>query len=116
MRNRAIENGMSLFGGVLLGAAAMYLLDPETGRRRRQYIREMTGEALSGTGDVLGATLERAREVGSHLSEKAREYGHGVADATESSTSAISSLGGRIGELGQSVIDRARGIGRNVGR
>ena len=35
MRHRKTENTFALLGGAVLGAAAMYLLDPEAGRRRR---------------------------------------------------------------------------------
>ena len=40
------QSGFSLLGGALLGAAAMYLLDPESGRRRRSNVSSLAEDAL----------------------------------------------------------------------
>jgi len=42
------------------GAAAMYLLDPETGRRRRSLVRERTGGAARDMQESLRATRRDA--------------------------------------------------------
>lgn len=57
------------------GAAAMYLLDPETGRRRRSLVRERTGGAARDVQDSLRAARRdaanrmrgRLAETESHL-------------------------------------------------
>lgn len=43
------------------GAAAMYLLDPETGRRRRSLVRERTGGAARDVQDSLRAARRDAQ-------------------------------------------------------
>src|SRR4051794_6473579 len=53
-----ITNLMSLVGGTALGAAMMYLFDPETGRERRAHLGETTGHAMHEAGEALGSTWE----------------------------------------------------------
>lgn len=92
---RKTENMMSLVGGALLGAAAMYLLDPETGRKRRENLKEHAGDYLDSAGNVLhsgwdkisdragdvGAVIaDRARDVGSDWSGRAKDAGSGLTD------------------------------------
>ena len=56
-----------LFGGVALGASAMYLLDPRDGGRRRALMRDQVVRATNKTGDALDAlgrdAANRARGV-----------------------------------------------------
>ena len=40
------QNMMTLLGGALVGAAAMYLMDPEMGQRRRKYVAKQAGDYL----------------------------------------------------------------------
>jgi osmotically-inducible protein OsmY len=52
------------------GAAAMYLMDPETGRRRRALVRERSGGAARDLQDsVLGAGRNAANRVRGTLAE-----------------------------------------------
>src|SRR5688500_4249702 len=109
MRHRKTENTMALLGGALLGAAAMYLLDPEAGRRRRQTLRETTGDALGRAGEAIGPTLEtlteRAREAASRLTESAAALGSAAAeragDARDSGSSMLGSLGESLSGFGR---------------
>ena len=122
MRYPRKDNTLSLLGGAVLGAAAMYLLDPEQGRRRRAQIGEVTGEALRATGDAVGPAwetiAERVREASSRLAEgaggaaeSARETGSsaysGARDTLSDWTDALGSLGRRFtrraGEAGSSA-------------
>jgi hypothetical protein len=84
MRHRKTEDTMFLLGGALLGAAAMYLLDPESGRRRREHLAETTGDALGRAGEAVGPawdTLrERAADLGGRLSDSASAFGVSAAD------------------------------------
>src|SRR5688500_19797106 len=89
------QSSMALLGGALLGAAAMYLLDPEAGRRRRGNLSQATGDALGRAGEAIGPTLEtlseRARDVGSRLTDHAASFGSTVAGGA-------ASLGSRFSE------------------
>src|SRR3954470_9177394 len=94
MRHRKTENTMALLGGALLGAAAMYLLDPEAGRRRREQLAESTGDALGRAGEAIGPTWDRisegARDLTGRLSEQAAAFGSSAADRASAFGSAAS--------------------------
>jgi osmotically-inducible protein OsmY len=81
------DNTLSLLGGAVLGAVAMYLLDPEAGDRRRRQIAEASGEAARATGDTLGPIWERvsdaAKTAGLGIAGGAAALGHGAAEKYE---------------------------------
>jgi len=56
----AIRTGAMLIGGLGLGAALMYVLDPERGKRRRALVKDKAVRAAHKTSDVLDA---RARDL-----------------------------------------------------
>ena len=56
MNTNATNNGLGLLGGIGLGAALMYFLDPERGRRRRGLVRDQIVHLFSKTDDAVGAT------------------------------------------------------------
>ena len=133
MRNSKTENTMALLGGALLGAAAMYLLDPEAGRRRRESLREATGDALGRAGEAIGpawdSLSEHARDVGSRLAagaaavgssaaDRASSFGSAAAeraaDARDSGSDWLSGWGDAISNFGHRFTRRARGYGRSA--
>lgn len=109
------ENTMTLLGGALLGAAAMYLLDPEAGRRRREYLRESAGDALGRAGEAIGPTIEslseRTRDVGGRLAEGAAALGAGAASAGSSAVYGASHLGSAAAERASDAASTARDTG-----
>jgi gas vesicle protein len=139
MRHRKTENTFALLGGAVLGAAAMYLLDPEAGRRRRATITESAGDALRATGEAVGPAWEslsdRARDIGQRLSEGAQSMGSSLSDraagARDSARdagsgaydSARGALGGAYGSARdtasnwmESLGDWGRGFGKRAGK
>jgi osmotically-inducible protein OsmY len=64
----AIRTGAVLLGGLGLGAALMYVLDPQRGKRRRALVRDKAVHAAHKTSDRLDA---RSRDL--------RNRAHGVA-------------------------------------
>jgi osmotically-inducible protein OsmY len=64
------------------GAAAMYLLDPETGRRRRSLVRERSGGAARDLEDsVRGAGRDAANRLRGRMAEtKSHMAGEPVGD------------------------------------
>jgi hypothetical protein len=68
---------LSLAGGLGLGAALMYLFDPEAGQERRQHAAERAKGAMETGGAALGTALHTGGEAASSgwesLSTKARD-------------------------------------------
>lgn len=52
-----MNTGMSLLGGVGLGAGLMYLFDPNVGRRRRALLRDRAIGALNHLDDYVATTM-----------------------------------------------------------
>src|SRR5437762_14369114 len=74
---RAAEDGLMLLAGIGAGLAAMYLLDPQHGGERRQYLRRRAGAAMETAGETLGSAWnnvsERASDAASNLKERGGE-------------------------------------------
>jgi gas vesicle protein len=92
------QNMMSLLGGALVGAAAMYLLDPDVGARRRKYVKQQAGEYLGDAGERLQSgwenVAEGARDWGGTIAQKAQKYGHRLADQGQDIGSDVSETAG----------------------
>src|SRR5947209_19515165 len=82
MRSRSM---FSFIGGALAGAAAMYLLDPETGERRRRMIASQAEDCMEGTKDLLQSGWEK-------VSDHAGDWGHSIADKAQNYGSRISDM------------------------
>jgi hypothetical protein len=102
---------MKLLGGALLGAAAMYLLDPESGRRRRQTLAAGTGEALGRAGEYLGPAWERVSEGAASLGSAASDR---AAEARDSASGWFSGWGDALGSFGRRFTRGARGYGEDA--
>lgn len=106
-----IGSGLSLIGGAGLGAALMYLFDPEQGERRRAQLGETASGALQGAAERFSGTWQDLAHRAGDLSEQLKAHAAGLADsasdaagqATDSATS-----------MGQSLLDRARRLGQAI--
>jgi osmotically-inducible protein OsmY len=111
------DNTLSLLGGAVLGAVAMYLLDPEAGARRRRQIAETTGEAAHTASERLQPILERvgdtARNVGLGIAGGATALGHGVAERYEDvrDSRRVRHFGDHVSDLGHRAAERFRRAG-----
>lgn len=77
-RNRLIDNA-TLVSGMILGATAMYIFDPQQGRRRRALARD---RAVRGA-HLLGRWMScRARDLGNHAIGRAAEWRSEMRDRT----------------------------------
>lgn len=75
-----MNKGLSMIGGVGLGAALAYLYDPEMGNRRRAMIRDKAVRALNKTGEAVETT---ARDVQHRLIGTVAELRSRVEEAGE---------------------------------
>ena len=111
------DNTLSLLGGAVLGAVAMYLLDPEAGDRRRRQIAEASGEAARATGDTLGPIWERvsdaAKTAGLGIASGAAALGHGAAEKYEDvrDSRAVRHFGDNARGFGYSVAEKFKRAG-----
>ncbi|HEY1684214.1 MAG TPA: hypothetical protein VGG19_05600 [Tepidisphaeraceae bacterium] len=69
---------ITAIGCSLLGAAVMYVLDPDSGRRRRGYLRD---QATSGVRSATEAVTQKGR----HLRNRAQGMYHDASKAVQSS-------------------------------
>jgi uncharacterized membrane protein len=76
-----MERQGKLLGGIILGAGAMYLLDPDRGTRRRSLLRDQIAHARHKVGDGLAATARdtRNRAAGAAAELRSR-FQHDQAD------------------------------------
>jgi gas vesicle protein len=79
----------------MAGAAAMYLMDPESGRRRRKYLKEQAGDYLEGAEEMIGTGWEtvaqKARKLSGNAVDKAQDYGQRVVDQARDLGSSLQS-------------------------
>jgi nucleoside-diphosphate-sugar epimerase/osmotically-inducible protein OsmY len=69
------REGALLIGGIGLGAALMYLLDPDRGRRRRTHLRDQAVHAAHAVGDAADATARQLRHLRNRAQGVAAEMG-----------------------------------------
>jgi gas vesicle protein len=107
MKSRSM---MSFIGGALAGAAAMYILDPEMGERRRKMIASQAGDCMEGTKDILQSGWDKvsdyAGDWGHTVADKAQQYGSSLSDMAHDTASNWSS---RAQDAGSSLADTAGG-------
>lgn len=108
-----IEAGVSLVGGAGIGAALMYIFDPEAGEQRRQKARSAADDALAVAGDRLAGTWhtlsDRADDVAHSLSASA---GRLASSAHNLASSARENVGG----YADSAAERASSYGRGASK
>jgi gas vesicle protein len=118
------DNTLALIGGAVLGAAAMYLLDPESGERRRREVAERTGDAAGRAGDAVAPLWERvadtAKSFGSSVATGAGAFGHNflekLEEARDSGRRSASHLADHASEFGEAVADKMRDAGKHARR
>ena len=62
--DRTMNKSLLVFGGASLGAAVMYVLDPQMGNRRRSLLRDKISRSANLTGEAMGTTWRDARNRG----------------------------------------------------
>jgi len=111
------NNLVSMIGGAALGAVAMYLLDPEAGRHRREQLGELAEGALSNAGGAINSGIHQLNEKVSSLSALAAEHVENLRDSDGAGNvkDAVASAGERLSTLGRDLLARARGWTSDAG-
>ena len=94
-----ISNTLSVLGGAAVGAAAMYLLDPDLGQDRRQDVAGTASDAVSATGQAVRSTVGGASDSAHSVANTISKYAKGLAgtvsdkagDAVDSVSDAVAS-------------------------
>jgi hypothetical protein len=87
---------LTLVGGIGIGAALMYMLDPDRGNRRRALVRDKLVSAAHKTSDGLGATARDLRNRASGLAAQSRSMLSGEETTDEVLAARVRSKMGRI--------------------
>jgi osmotically-inducible protein OsmY len=131
---RPIEDGLSLLIGAGIGVGLMYLLDPDSGSKRRHYLSKMSGDALGNTGsrlsDAWESVADTARAAGNSLSARtsraasnidpraARNAGKRLhrrgLHLLSSASDMVSSASDSISDTRDSMLSRFRGAKRSA--
>jgi len=115
-------SGLAILGGALIGAAAMYLMDPATGRKRRSMIGHSLEDAIGtardkalNAGHSLASLAGQACDSGYDFADDVGDQAHDAVDNGRSAvTGGISSLAGKVSGLGHNVWDRVRHMGSDA--
>jgi len=117
-----IEAGVSLVGGAGIGAALMYIFDPEAGEKRRSNARSSAESVFASAGDRLGGTWnslsDRAEDVAQSISASAgrlastaRQMASNARDNVESYTD---NAADRATAYGKNASGAARGYAKSA--
>lgn len=106
-----IEVGVSMLGGAGIGAALMYMFDPEAGEKRRELAHRRAAEYAASTGEALGSGWGHVSHGAQSLASKASDLAGSIGSAAMEGAHAFS-RGTR--QLGSNVADYASGAGEQA--
>ncbi len=124
---------MDIAVGAGIGAAAMYLFDPDKGPERREHVADRATEAARDTGERLGSAWTTARSTAGDVTGKLSKHahdaysaarstaadwvdaaGHAGADASRAAMEAGSGFLNKARHMGSHFFERARDMGSSV--
>src|SRR4051812_16537176 len=108
---RAFEDGLSLLAGAGIGMALMYLMDPDSGQRRRARMARAASDALEHGGEYLGAATAGIGSTASNFADRARDR---FSDASDSVADTAASVRKRFSRTPAHWWDRAAGYGKSL--
>lgn len=107
MGKAIVSSTLALLGGAGLGAVAMYLLDPDTGSRRRSDIHSAAHDAIGSTGEAVQATAASAGSSARSFASRIADYAHGLADDL---TGRASDLADQAGDYASNATDYVQSL------
>lgn len=103
---------VSVIAGAGVGAVLMYLLDPEAGRQRRDYVADQAGNAADAVGSALGTAWQRANDAvhsaSTHAHDaaaQAQDYAGRARDTATDAADRVSSLTDRARDAASGATD-----------
>jgi hypothetical protein len=108
---KPMESTLAVLGAATLGVGLMYLLDPESGRRRRATLAAAAGHAVSSTGDAVGATIHGATDSARTAASRISGYTHHLAEKLhDRAHAALDHATQRASDAHEHMLDRAHEI------
>jgi hypothetical protein len=104
-RGMGIRDAVELIAGAGIGAALMYLFDPDTGPDRREHLRESAADYVNDAGHALGSAWGTVRESAHHLGDRA----HGIGGRFHMGRDR-----GRLASMRDSLVHSLSGTGKYV--
>jgi len=105
--NRAIEDSLSLIAGAGVGMAVMYLLDPESGPKRRRTIAKTARQTFDGASDSLMSAADSARDAMSSSTSRLSDYSDSASRQARRAMSRLSSLSSDLGDSASETASNA---------
>ncbi len=102
-----IEVAASLIGGAGIGAAIMYLFDPESGDERRAALEARAAKAAASTGEALGGAWGSAKHAGSGVASQASRLAAAASDYLASAQDSASDAAHGAHRWGRGVANSA---------
>ena len=118
----AITNAISVVGGAALGAAAMYLLDPDNGADRRSDVSDSAADAVAATRSAARTTAAGAADgtrsarqtIGRYASSVGSSVSDHVSDASDAVQSGASSVAGKAQTIASRIAAYAKELAGHV--
>ncbi len=111
-----ISNTIALIGGAAVGAAAMYLLDPDLGEDRRKDVSGTASDAVSSTRSALGSTVSGASDSAHSVANTIGKYSKRFAgQASGAASSTADSLSDAAGSAADAVKSAHKATKKNIG-
>lgn len=108
MQHRKTENAVSILAGTLVGAGVMFLLDPNSGARRRQKIRnyatDKAHEYSAKAKDYADQVAKHVRTAHEHLS-KAQDISDHVTEYGNDLWNQVQGLGNKLSTRSKELLD-----------
>src|SRR4051812_48284962 len=106
-----VGSALAVAGGAAIGAALMFLLDPEAGEKRRRAAREAAAHAIDATGEALGSTWESVSDTAHHAAEQLtpdRSTRKSVRRGLGRFTGALGAAGATAGDTASDWVESAK--------
>jgi gas vesicle protein len=112
---RSIEDTMAMLAGAGIGMGLMYLLDPDSGAKRRGRISHAAREKLdaarnlaTGAGDSIGSSIASgAKSIAGSIRDKIHSVHH---DLNSAASNAVDDVHAHASTLAESAIDKKRDL------
>jgi hypothetical protein len=112
-----IEVATSLMGGLGIGAALMYLMDPQSGEDRRGRLADSAGHAVAGAEQAMSGAQAKVRHSAGHLTDTLGRAFSSVAErARHMRDDSGDGLGTYAGQAAMAARHTVDGMGRSMGR